>query len=175
MGIIIVIMFIVFLNQSPKGCVIDQNQNGMEAFGVLYGLKYQAQTFTPTTRGLNIITLNLKKIGNNGDLDILITTTNNGLPTTTILSESIIDASILTTDFVDYNINIPTTLVRGVQYAIVLKSPNSINPSNDVLFRFSTNNFYADGVSIYSNDGGLNWGKNEGYDMYFKTWSCGVN
>lgn len=115
-----------------------------------------AQQFTPSvTASLAGLRLNLKKIGNPGDVVIKVVTDNSNKPSTTVLASGVIPASLITSSygFVEVTLDSTPSLVSGQKYWVIAIEP--VNASNYIVWGLDSSGGYSRGIAKYSSNWNL--------------------
>lgn len=113
-----------------------------------------AQAFKPSIgASLGQINLNMKKVGNPGDLVIKVVTDNSGKPSKTVLASGVIPSSVITTSygFVSASLDGTPALSSGQTYWIIAAA--SVSASNYLVWGLDTGAGYTNGAAKYS----TNW------------------
>lgn len=159
---------------------VDQQmtvQNGSFNIGDTSAHADVSQSFKPSVSAeLAGISLNVKKIGNPGDLVLKIVDDNNGKPGTTVLGSGTIPASLITTayGFVEATLDSAPVLAGDQAYWIIAIAP--MNASNYFIWARDTNGSYSRGSAKYSSNWNAQnpaWTSITG-DLGFKTYRGGA-
>ena len=136
-----------------------------------------AQAFRPSVSApLAGIDLNLKKVGNPGDLTIKVVTDNGGRPSTNVLASGTIRASLITSSygFAEATLDSTPALSWGQTYWIIAIA--SVNSNNYFVWARDHNGGYVWGSAKYSsnwNTWNPSWNSISG-DLGFKTYRDGI-
>lgn len=147
-----------------------------------YGGICYAQTFIPTdTCMVSSIKLKLFKDWADSALNISVQIYN-----VTLLGVPDIDSPVSSAGYISsstvtktapgswYEFNLTGTVVNGYVYAIVLTNMGG-DSSNVIQWRYDATGAYLSGRYWNSDDGGLNWGSNAGYDFMFQVYGEAVD
>ena len=138
---------------------IDQSQTTASSGTTLNNISYGvAQQFVPTQSKLTQQCWYLKKTNTpTGNAPVKVYTDNgSNLPSTTILAQTTLDVSTLTTDYAEYCFNTPAILTQGEKYWIALDLNNITDTSNTVSVGRLTGSFstyYAFNTGTWSATG----------------------
>lgn len=135
------------------------------------------QIFTAGRTGLlDRITIDVRKEGTPGELNVLLFEVSGGLPSGTALASQVVAANEVTTTMgaVTVNFSSPASITTGVQYAILLESPNSTLTFDMFMMRAvggqyswgAENNPLANGSAVFRSSG--SWSSSSG-DFRFST------
>jgi len=150
------------------------NTNDDSAY-TLYGVFWQAQTFTVGATGHPVTSIKVKlyRYGSPGTGTISIRATSSGLPTGSDLTSTSVAGNSLTTDpagaWYEYSVT-EITLTANTKYAIVLRFPSG-NTSNWVRWRADySGSPYTNGDDPFSINSGVSWTADTVTDMMFEIW-----
>ena len=143
---------------------IDVSDEGDSA---VYGTIYQAQSFTPSASvTLKEVRLKMHTTGTPaGDISVVIYNADSGdLPTGSSLGTSNISAFTSTGITKQFYFTDGVSLTSGNKYALVVKSPSSVNSSNSYKIEISDNAFSGGAYSV-STDSGSSYEIEEGSEL----------
>lgn len=141
----------------------------------VYGIKWEAQTFTPQeTHGLSKVVLK----GYRGGVvtftaSVAIRATDDqGRPTGPDLTEAIFDTEIFPAgapaEWVEIEIN-GIVLTAGIKYALIIRNPDA-GVGNRLSMRSNSVGAYPRGNLCWSSNSGVDWTSWTGWDFQFETW-----
>ncbi len=137
-----------------------------------------AQAVKPSVNAsLAGIKLNMKKVGNPGDLVVKFVADNNGKPSTTVLASGTVPASLVTSSygFVDVTLDSTPSLTANQSYWIIAIAP--VNVSNYFIWGLDINEGYSRGAAKRSSNWSAqpaSWSNITG-DLNFKMYISGIS
>lgn len=154
----------------------DYNEDTGSANALVYAAHHFAQTFTAgSTYTLTSVKLDMHRAGTeapDGTVSLRSTDSNGHPSYSDILATASFASTSITkdTDGNFYEITFDSTvLVEGIRYAIVLEC-NSGDNTTYLGWRYDGTGALADGNYEYSDDGGISWTAEAGYDFRFSCW-----
>lgn len=132
----------------------SEQQNSGFNLGDVAARTNVAMGFKPSVSALlSRTTLNIKKIGNPGDITIRIVTDNSGKPSKTVLAIGTVPASLVGSaySYIDIAYASSTSLAASTQYWIIATAA-SVSSSNYYVWGDDTGNDYPNGTGKYSTD-----------------------
>jgi hypothetical protein len=154
----------------------DYNEDTGSANALVYAAHHFSQTFTAsTTYTLTSVKLDMHRAGTDapdGTVSLRSTDSNGHPSYSDILATASFSSSSITkdTDGNFYEISLSsTTLIEGIKYAIVFEC-NSGDNATYLGWRYDGAGAYDGGNYEYSDDGGISWAAEAGYDFRFSCW-----
>lgn len=157
-----------------EGAVDQEYITGDDSFRHIFGVNWDAQTFTPAaTHTVTKVYLKLEKEGSPGIVTVSIRATSAGKPTGSDLASGTRDLDSLNPlsggSWYDFDLGAGTALTASTVYAIVVRSAGA-DTDNDAQWRADiTSPSYAGGSIVTSGDSGSTWNAPDTtVDMMFK-------
>lgn len=150
----------------------EYNNTGNTVIAYVYDVYWETQTFTVGATGHNITSVKVYGCAYAGlpptDLTFQIRTTDaNGKPTSTILVQTTIDASLWSTVLAWHEVTLTeTTLTANTKYALLIHGVTG----NHIMDWSASPNYYASGSRVYSVNSGSSWTVDTNYDFLFEIW-----
>jgi hypothetical protein len=148
------------------------SQNSYSTGLSVYSSYWHGQTFQYSQKfNLTKVSLYLNKVGSPGGYFIVsIRKTNGVVPTGSDLVNASITTSSISIGWYNFTMNI--VLNASSTYAIVARCPNG--DSNNYIYLYFVTDVYANGIEVYSFDGGSSWTAASNRDLAFKVYGFTV-